>query len=89
MAEDFSVFLKSKGYAFVETEKIPHKKRDIRYFHDEDEESALLLKKHLNNFIVSSATIAKFNVHINNLSARYPHAQKGAIEMWVFFSEIK
>jgi hypothetical protein len=85
IAEDFSVFLKCKGYASVETEKIRHWKRDIRYFHDEDEESALLLEKHLDDFIVSSATIAKFTLHIKNLSTRYPHAQKGAIEMWVFF----
>jgi len=84
-AEDFSVFLKSKGYAFVETEKILHKKRDIRYFHDEDEDSALLLKKHLSDFLAGPAITEKANIHIKNLSTRYPHAQKGALEIWVFF----
>jgi len=84
-AEDFSAFLKSKGYAFVDTEKLRHWKRDIRYFHDEDEEAALLLKKHLNDFLASSANTSKFNIHIKNLSTRYPQAQKGALEMWVFF----
>jgi hypothetical protein len=85
MAEDFSAFLKSHGYASVNTEKIQHWKRDIRYFHDEDEDSALLLKKHLNDFLAGTANAAKFNVHIKNLSTRYPHAQKGALEIWVFF----
>lgn len=85
MAENFSAFLKSKEYASVDTEKIRHWKRDIRYFHDEDEDSALLLKKHLNDFLAGSANTAKFNIHIKNLSTRYPHAQKGALEMWVFF----
>jgi len=77
--------LKSKGYAFVETEKILHKKRDIRYFHDEDKDSALLLKKHLNDFLAGSANNEKVNMYIKNLSTRYPHAQKGALEIWVFF----
>jgi hypothetical protein len=85
MAEDFSAFLKSHGYASVNTEKIQHWKRDIRYFHDEDEDSALLLKKHLNDFLAGTANAAKFNVHIKNLSMRYPHAQKDALEIWVFF----
>jgi ribosome-binding factor A len=85
MAEDFSAFLKNRGYASVNTEKIRHWKRDIRYFHDEDEDSALLLKKHLNDFLAGTAKTAKFNLHIKNLSTRYPHAQKGALEIWVFF----
>lgn len=85
MAEDFSAFLKSKGYASVDTERIRHWKRDIRYFHDEDEEAALLLKKHLSDYLADSAKTAKFNVPIKNLSTRYPQAQKGALEIWVFF----
>ena len=83
--EALAVFLRDKGYAAVGTEKIPHRKRDIRYFHDEDEDSALLLKKHFNDFIAGSANTAKFKIHLKNLSTRYPHAQKGAIEVWVFF----
>ena len=89
MAEDFSVYLKSKGYASVETEKILHKKRDIRYFHDEDKDSALLLKKHLNDFLAGSANTEKVNMYIKNLSTRYPHAQKGALEIWVIFERDK
>lgn len=84
-AEDFSAFLKSKGYTSVDIEHIRHWKRDIRYFHDEDEDSALLLKKHLNEFLAGTDRISKFNVHIKNLSTRYPRAQKGALEIWVFF----
>jgi hypothetical protein len=85
-AEALAVFLRGKGYATVETEKIYHRKRDIRYFHDEDEDEALLLKKYLNDFIVGSAKTAKFNIHIENLSTRYPHAQEGSLEVWIFFS---
>jgi hypothetical protein len=85
MADDFTVFLKDRGYASVNAEKIRHWKRDIRYFHDEDEDSALLLKKHLNDFLAGTTKTAKFNVNIKNLSTRYPHAQKGALEIWVFF----
>ncbi|MEN6318551.1 MAG: hypothetical protein ABFD82_07315 [Syntrophaceae bacterium] len=84
-SDALAVFLRGKGYYDVETEKIHHRERDIRYFHDEDEESALLLKKHFNDFIVESAKTEKFKIHIKNLSTRYPHAQKGALELWVFF----
>ena len=83
--EALAVFLRGKGYYDVEIEKIHHRERDIRYFHDEDEDSALLLKKHFNDFIVGSAKTAKFNIDLKNLSTRYPHAQKGALELWVFF----
>lgn len=84
-AEALAVFLKGKGYYDVETEKISHRERDIRYFHDEDEDSALLLKKHFNDFIIGSAKTDKFKIHLKNLSERFPHAQKGALEVWVFF----
>ena len=84
-AEDFSVFLKSRGYSYVEVEKIQHNKRDIRYFHDEDQDSALLLKKYLNKFLAGSAYTKKIDMHIKNLSTRYPHAIEGILEMWVFF----
>jgi tetratricopeptide (TPR) repeat protein len=84
-AEDFSVFLKSKGYASVEVEKIHHNTRDIRYFHDDDQDSALLLKKHLNTFLAGSTIARKINMHIKNLSTRYPRVKKGTLEMWVFF----
>jgi len=84
-AEALAIFLRGKGYGFVETEKIPHRKMDIRYFHEEDKDSAILLKKHLSDFIFVSAKTAKFNIHIKNLSIRYPHAQKGALEVWLFF----
>jgi len=84
-AEALAVFLRGKGYYDVETEKIFHRERDIRYFHDEDEDSALLLKKHFNDFIVGSAKTAKFKIHLKNFGTRYPHAQKGVLEVWVFF----
>lgn len=86
--EALVVFLRGKGYYDVGTEKIHHRKRDIRYFHDEDEDSALLLKKHFNDFIVGAAKTEKFKIHLKNLSTRYPHAQKGVLELWVFFNKM-
>ena len=85
MAEAFSHLLRKKGYNFVETEKIQHTSRDVRYFHNEDREVALRLQKQLNDFVASSTNVKKFNVKIKNLGKRYPRAQKGTLEVWVFF----
>ncbi len=84
-AEAFSVYLKSKGYVFVETQKIPHKHRDIRYFYGEDRKAAELLGKHFDKFIAGLKVVKKLNLKIRNLTGRYPGGQKGVLEMWVFF----
>jgi hypothetical protein len=85
MAEAFSQFLRNKGYASVETEKVRHSSRDIRYFHGGDKEAAVLLQKQLKDFIAGSQNAKKFAVKVKNLAAKYPRAQKGALEVWVVF----
>ncbi len=85
MAEAFSAFLRTKGYAYVDAENIKHRRRDIRYFHIEDEKAALLLQKQFNDFIAGSAFAKKVNLNIRDLGKIYPGAQKGSLEVWVFF----
>jgi len=85
IAEAFSDFLRKKGYAFVVTEKIQQKWRDIRYFHGEDRQAALLLQKQFNDFVAGSTAAKKINLKIKNLGKSYPRAQKGSLEVWVFF----
>lgn len=85
MAEAFSAFLRTKGYAYVDAENIKHKHRDIRYFHGDDEKAALFLQKQFNDFIAGSAYAKKVNLNIRDLGKIYPGAQKGSLEVWVFF----
>jgi hypothetical protein len=85
MAEAFSDFLRKKGYASVDSEKIQHKWRDIRYFHGEDKQAALILQKQFNDFVAVSAAAKDINLKIKNLGKSYPRAQKGSLEVWVYF----
>jgi len=85
LAEAFSAFLRTKGYASVDAENIKHRHRDIRYFHGEDEKAALLLQKQFNDFIAGSTYVRKFNLNIRDLSKIYSGAKKGSLEVWVFF----
>jgi hypothetical protein len=85
MAEAFSDFLRKKGYASVDIERIQHKWRDIRYFHGEDRQAALLLQKQFNDFVADSTAAKGINLKIKNLGKSYPRAQKGSLEVWVFF----
>ena len=85
MAEAFSDFLRKKGYASVDTERIQHKCRDIRYFHGEDRQAALLLQKQFKDFVADSTVAKGINLKIKNLGKSYPRAQRGSLEVWVFF----
>lgn len=85
MAEAFSGFLRKKGYTSVDTERIQHKWRDIRYFYGEDRQAALLLQKQFNDFVADSSSAKGINLKIKNLGKSYPQAQKGSLEVWVFF----
>ena len=85
IAEAFSADLRTKGYAYVDAENIKHRHRDIRYFHREDEKAAILLQKQFNNFIAGSAYAKKINLKMRYLGKVYPRAQKGSLEVWVFF----
>jgi hypothetical protein len=85
IAEAFSADLRTKGYAYVDAENIKHRHRDIRYFHREDEKAAILLQKQFNNFIAGSTYAKKINLKMRYLGKVYPRAQKGSLEVWVFF----
>ena len=85
IAEAFSADLRTKGYAYVDAENIKHRHRDIRYFHREDEKAAILLQKQFNNFIAGSTYAKKINLKMRYLGKVYPKAQKGSLEVWVFF----
>lgn len=85
MAEAFSDFLRKRGYASVDTERIQHKCRDIRYFHGEDRQAALLLQKQFKDFVADSTVAKGINLKIKNLGKSYPRAQRGSLEVWVFF----
>ncbi len=85
MAEAFSNFLRKKGYASVDTEKVQHKWRDIRYFHSEDKQAALLLQKQFNDFVAESTAAKGINLKIKNLGKSYPRAHRGSLEVWVYF----
>ena len=84
-AEVLSDFLKSEGYLFVNTEMVYHRSREIRYFHDEDKDMALLLQRQLNDFIAGSYGKRKFTINIKNCGRNYPSASKRSLEVWVFF----
>ncbi|HYA13549.1 MAG TPA: hypothetical protein VEF33_04340 [Syntrophales bacterium] len=83
--EALSADLRTKGYASVDIENIKHRHRDIRYFHSEDKKAAILLQKQFNNFIAGSTYAKKVNLKIRYLGKVYPKAQKGSLEVWVFF----
>lgn len=85
MAEAFSDFLRKKGYASVDIEKIQHKCRDIRYFHTDDKQAALLLQKQFNDFVADSTAAKGINLKIKNLGKSYPRAHIGSLEVWVYF----
>ncbi|MGC9977367.1 MAG: hypothetical protein ABSC57_11775 [Syntrophales bacterium] len=85
MAEDFSDFLRKRGYTSVDTEMVRHKWRDIRYFHVEDRQAALLLQKQFNDFVADYTAAKGVHLKIKNLGKSYPRAQKGSLEVWVFF----
>jgi len=67
MAEAFSDFLRKKGYTSIDTERIQHRCRDIRYFHDEDGQAALLLQKQFNDFAADSTAAEGIKLKIKNL----------------------
>ena len=85
LIERLSVFLTHNGFKVDGIQKVNYHNQDVRYFHDEDKEGALVLKKHLTGFISPITSIKNTNIKIINLSHKYPNAQKGALELWVNF----
>ena len=85
LMERLSVFLNQNGYRVQGIQKVNYHHRDIRYFHDEDKQGAVLLQKHLTGFINTVTDTKITNIKIINLSSKFPNAQKKALELWVNF----
>jgi hypothetical protein len=77
-------FLKDKGYVAPGMEKVPHKYRDIRYFHDEDKDAASLLKAHTEEFMRNVLKRDDIELEIKPLGESFPHAPKQIIELWLY-----
>jgi hypothetical protein len=85
LMERLSVFLTQNGFRVEGIQKVNYHHRDVRYFHDEDKQGALLLQKYLTEFITPFADIKNNTIRIINLSSKFPNAQKNALELWVNF----
>ncbi|RZB36940.1 MAG: hypothetical protein SRB2_01740 [Desulfobacteraceae bacterium Eth-SRB2] len=83
LMERLSVFLTQTGFKVEGIQKVNYRNQDIRYFHDEDKEGAVVLKKHLSAFIPPITSIKNPDIRIINLSRKYPNAKKGALELWL------
>jgi len=85
LMERFSVFLNNKGFKVAGIQRVNYHNQDVRYFHDDDKEGALVLKKQLTGFITPITNLKHTNIKIINLSSKFPNAQKGVLELWVNF----
>ena len=74
--EELAIFLKNKGFKVDGIELINYKNRDVCYFHGEDKSGALLLKKHLTQFINLYTNFKHTSITIFNLGHKYPNAKK-------------
>ncbi|MBW1727595.1 MAG: hypothetical protein JRJ62_08435 [Deltaproteobacteria bacterium] len=83
LMERFSAFLTHNGFKVNGIQKVNYHNQDVRYFHDEDKEGALVLKKYLTGFIPPISSINNADMKIINLSRKYPNAQRGALELWL------
>jgi hypothetical protein len=85
LMERLSVFLTQNGFRVKGIQKVNYHHQDIRYFHDEDKQGAILLQKHLIKFLNTFTDIKITNIKIINLSSKFPNAQKKSLELWVNF----
>ncbi len=85
LMERLSAFLNNCGFKVAGIQRVNYHNQDVRYFHDEDKEGALVLKKQLSDFITPITDLKDTNIKIINLSSKFPNAQKGALELWVNF----
>ena len=85
LMERLSGFLTENGFRVEGIQKVTYHQRDVRYFHDEDKQGALLLQKHLTEFITPFTDTENNTIRIINLSSKFPNAQKKALELWVNF----
>ena len=85
LMDAIAVSFKKKGFRVLGIEKVNYQNSDIRYFHSEDRAGALILKKHLTQFIIPYDNLKNTNIKIKNLNQKYPNAKKGLIEIWLNF----
>ena len=85
LMERLSGFLTQNGFRVEGVQKVNYQHRDIRFFHDKDKQGALLLQKHLTEFLKTFTDTKITNIKIINLSSKFPNAQKKALELWVNF----
>jgi len=83
LMERLCVFLTQNGFRIEGIQKVNYHHRDIRYFHDEDKEAALVLQKYFTEFITPSTDIKNNTIKIINLSSKFPKAKKKTLELWV------
>lgn len=83
LIKKLSVFLGKYGFRIQDSERVKYNNKDIRYFHDEDREGALLLKDCLAQFTHHTSSLKGTDIKIRNLGARYPNAKRGALELWI------
>ncbi len=79
----FSVFIEEKGFEVLGIQRIHYEHRDIRFFHEQDQKGARILRQYLTEFISSLKHIKKEPVRIIDLSRKYPTAPNGLLEVWV------
>lgn len=85
LIEKLSVFLEENGFKVSGIQKVDYQNRDIRFFYDQDQEGALMVKRHLSRFIESFTDLKGKNIKIINLNRKYPDARKGTLEVWLDF----
>ena len=85
LMENFSAFLEQNGFQVSGIQRVDYNNQDIRFFHDQDKNGALLLKKRLTEFIQPVENLDENKIKVINLSRKYPEAQKGLLEVWVDF----
>ena len=81
----FSVFIEEKGFEVLGIQRIHYQHRDIRFFHEQDQKGAQILRQYLTEFMSSLKQIKKEPVRVIDLSRKYPKAPKGLLEVWVDF----
>ena len=81
----FASFLRARGYTVPAIELVSDRRRDIRYFHEEDREGAGYLRRDLLDFLKGTTGIHDIQMQSMDLSRVYPGASKGSLELWIYF----
>ena len=83
LMEYLAILLQLEGFGVLDIERVDYQNNDIRYFHSEDREGALLLQKYSTKFVSPFMNLEDTNIKIKDLSQKYPNARKGVLEVWL------